>query len=269
MRASPRIPFFDAHAHLADEQFRNELEEVCLAAAAVGVEAVACCGSGLADWADVELLLARELPIEVIPCFGLHPWYAAQAGEPEQWMDKLEAVLRRWPNAPVGEIGLDCWKQPVDRVAQERAFRMQWELAAKLDRPVIVHCVRAWGWLMEMLESLPPVERFLLHAYSGSAELVAPLMARGAWFSVAGNVLRESHTRQQDTVRGVPRERLLVETDAPDILPPRRFCRDAERNEPANLPAILGGIAALRGELPDELAAIVYQNSRRFFGLIE
>ncbi len=258
------IPFFDAHVHLADSQFATDVESVCQAAATAGVRALACSGTAPADWADVEALAARDLPLEVIPCFGLHPWSIAEAGP--DWLEKLEAVLRRWPDAPVGEIGLDCWKEPVDRAAQQQAFCQQWTLAAKLDRPVIVHCVQAWGWLMEVLETLPPLERFMLHAYSGSTELIAPLAAHGAWFSVAGNVLRESHTRQQETLRHIPRERLLVETDAPDIVPPRRFCRDGKRNEPANVPAILTGIAAFCDESPEELAEQVYQNSLQFFG---
>jgi TatD DNase family protein len=259
-------PYFDVHAHLADETFSADLEECLRVASSCGVMAVACCASGDADWADVEALARREWPLTIVPCFGLHPWAVAQAQE--NWLDKLEAVLRRWPDAPVGEIGLDRWKEPVDRGAQECAFRAQWTLAATLGRVAVIHCVQAWGWLEEVLDDLPPLERFVLHAYGGPAEMVESLARRGAWFSFAGNVLRETHLRAQTALQAVPQDRLLVETDAPDIAPPRRFCRVASRSEPANIPAVLAGMAAVRGEDPGALAKQVYKNSCRVFPVI-
>lgn len=263
MIALGRIPCFDAHAHLADARLSGVLDEVLSAAAACGVTHVACCGTSPADWPTVEEIARLSWPVRVIPCFGLHPWFVAEAGE--NWLGELEAVLRRWPEAPVGEIGLDCWKEPVDRDAQERAFRAQWALAARLGRPAIVHCLRTWGWLEEVLDSLIRLDRFMLHGFGGPAELVASLTARGAWFSFAGSVLASGRTRQQAALRAVPGDRLLVESDAPDMAPPAEFCRVADQSEPANTPAVLAAIAALRGDSPADFAASVYQNSLRFF----
>lgn len=173
----------------------------------------------------------------------------------------------------VGEIGLDRWIEPRDESAQESAFRAQLELARRLNRPVMIHCLKAWDWLMRLLrEEPPPAAGLLLHAFGGPLECIKPLTDRGAYFSFAGDVLNERKVQKRSALLRIPPERLLLETDAPDMIPPEPFrvsaLGGAHRkllNEPANLAPILRGVAGLLGEAPEALAVRVFENSRRFF----
>jgi TatD DNase family protein len=138
----------------------------------------------------------------------------------------------------------------------------------------MVHCLRAWGWLMDVLNKEPvPEAGFLIHACGCSPEMLAPLAAKGAYFSYGGGVLHPRKIHQRESLVLVPPDRLLIETDAPDILPPashRPFslfdAQGKEHNVPANLRAILSGIAELRHESEENMAAQLHQNFLRFFG---
>lgn len=260
---------FDSHVHLQDEPLASELEAVLQQAAAVGARLFVCNGTGEHDWPRVTALAKQHR--QIIPCVGLHPWHAARRSP--GWFERLEACLDGQP-AGIGEIGLDRWIEPRDEPAQEEVFRRQLELARRRRLPVTIHCVRAWGWLLEVLRSEPPLAGGLLfHAFGGSPELVKLLADMGAYFSFAGNTLDERKQVRRETLPLIPPDRLLLETDAPDLSPPELFrpfsMRDARgksRNHPANLGAILEGIAALLGEDPQDLADRVWENSRRFFG---
>lgn len=265
------FPLIDSHDHVQDACFDADRAAVIRRAATAGVRYMVCNGTREADWPAV-LALARDYP-EVVPCFGLHPWYVSARSR--DWLAVLEDYLRRVPSG-VGEIGLDRWLADRDEKAQEEVFREQLGLARRYDRPVMVHCLRAWGWFMDVMGDEAPLPAgMVFHAYSGSAELVAPLAERGAYFSFSGTVLETRHTRQRAAFCAVPRDRLLIESDAPFMPPPAEFRRPdlkvldgTVRNEPAVLPAILGGIARLRGEPESALAAAVWENGRRFLDII-
>jgi TatD DNase family protein len=186
----------------------------------------------------------------------------------------LREWLERFPHAGVGEIGLDRWKPGLDFAPQPDLFRRQLELAAELDRPVSIHCLRAWGMLFELLRDGPrPARGFLLHSYGGPLEMVAPLTELGAYFSLPGAFARERKTRQRAVFQAVPAERLLIETDAPDQMPPaalvRHPCTDPatgrKLNHPANLGAVYEFAAELREQPLSRLAAQVEANFHRLF----
>jgi TatD DNase family protein len=270
MRSS-RPPLIDCHLHLQDPCLLGDLDAVLSRARAVGVRYFVANGSEEGDWDEV-LAIARRHP-GVIPCFGLHPWYVG--GRSARWLEELERRLRTLPSG-VGEIGLDRWKRGLDERAQEEVFRAQLSLARSLRRPVMVHCLDAWGWLLGILHSQPPPEEGLLvHAFGGASDLIRPLADLGAYFSFAGDTLDERRTRKRASFREVPLDRLLVETDAPDILPPPQYRpfplrddRGKEKTDPSALGAILRGLAHLRGETEERLAEAVLENARRLLGAI-
>ncbi len=260
----------DAHVHLQDPRFESDRESVVARARDAGVTGMVCNGTRESDWPLVRELAARH-PGVVVPCFGLHPWYAGDRSQ--GWEERLREALGSVASG-VGEIGLDRWVEPRDEPAQELVFRRQLEIARELNRPVMVHCLRAWGWLLEVLGDTPPLPRgMLLHAYGGSVELIDELAGRGAYFSFGGDTLREGKHRKRQALLAVPIERLLVETDAPDLPPPHRYAPHARpdgagapRNEPANLPRIIDGLAEVRGMTMEDLAAVTTENARRFLG---
>ncbi|NCO33286.1 MAG: TatD family hydrolase [Armatimonadetes bacterium] len=234
----------DCHVHLQEEVMEPVLDEVLLRARQGGVRRFVCHGTHEGDWERV-LQLSRD-SADIVPCFGLHPWYVNDRSD--RWLSRLEVCLDAVPSA-IGEIGLDSWVEDRDEAAQEEVFRAQLHLAIQRGLPVMVHCVRAWGWLMDVLrEVTTPAAGVLLHAYSGPADLVEPLTEMGAYFSFGGTVLKPGNTRLRAALLTVPPDRLLVEIDAPALLPPethRPFSfQDAEgsvMHEPAALPVVQHG----------------------------
>lgn len=260
-----QMRLIDCHLHLQDPALRAALPRLLAEAADAGIQRFICNGTTEADW-PVVIQIAQAYP-GVVPCFGLHPWFIA--GRSADWLVVLQRLLEAHPAAAVGEIGLDRWIEPRNEPDQEAVFRGQLDLARRLHRPVMIHCLRAWGWLMDVLRSEAPLPAgMLIHAYGGPAELIAPLAKMNAWFSFAGNVFEPRRQKAREALLAVPLDRLLIETDAPDMLPPPEYRPHplGPHNHPANLRAILGGIAALRGLDEAALAEIIWGNAHRLLG---
>jgi TatD DNase family protein len=258
----PMAPLFDTHCHLQDARFAMDLEAVLERARVVGVTHLACCGSAEHDWARV-LELARE-HTSILPMLGLHPWYVGEA-RPE-WAASLAGLLRT-NRAGVGEVGLDFALEDTNRELQEAVLRTQLRLARELDRPLSLHCRRAWERLLLLLrEEGLPAAGAVIHAYSGSPETARELQALGAHIAFGCSLANPANHRGAKAVRAVAEDRLLLETDAPDI-PPRHLpdWGEGRPNEPANLPLVLEAAARLRGDDPERLGEAVHANACRVF----
>jgi TatD DNase family protein len=211
----------DAHCHY---QFAEVPYAAVEQARADGVGQAMINGSAPSDWEDVAALGRRDPRNRM--SFGLHPWDIPTA--PEGWAETLRATLIAHPTAGVGEMGLDRWVKDHDPVAQEVAFRTQLALAVELDRALTIHCVKAIGPLMDILRATAlPRHGFLLHSWNGPVELVPELAKLGAYFSFSAHHLipRKADLRIQFAA-AIPRERILVETDAtqlPLVVPTKRI----------------------------------------------
>ena len=275
----------DAHNHLQDEWLAPHLGAIADDLRTAGIGVMVVNGTSESDWPRVAQL-ARRFPW-ARPSFGLHPWDCGNAGP--GWREALIRTLDADPMAAVGEIGIDRWildrARPDDPrltglrraplAEQEEAFRWQLELAAERDRPVTIHCIDAWGRLLELLrETKRPARGFLLHAYAGSVELAREFAALGAYFSFNGAFLAERHAARRSVFAQLPRDRLLIETDAPAMpLPPERErfslppAQNGDRiNHPANLSAAYAGLAEALGTPETELQATMAGNFARWFG---
>lgn len=260
--------FFDAHCHLQDARLTPHLDAVMMRASQVGVTGFMCCGSSEADWTLLPKLAGRFPGIQL--SFGLHPWYTGERSA--GWLDILRRQLSDTPSA-VGEIGLDRALDPATFAEQEEVFLAQIHLADELKRPVSIHCRRAWGRLMELLDVKGwPAGGFVLHSYSGSTELIAPLVRRGAFFSFSGAITFEHNRRGREAAAAVPLDRLLIETDAPDLMPAlppdAPILRESDGNplsEPAFLVRVLETLADLRSAGRDTIATATYGNARTLF----
>jgi TatD DNase family protein len=263
------VNFYDAHNHLQDDRFTGRQGELLAACDAAGVRRMVVNGACESDWPQV-LALARQNKI-VLPSFGYHPWYLGE--RTPDWQGNLGKFLDEVPGA-VGEIGLDRWKPDLAYDGQEEAFLTQLGIAAKRNLPVSIHCLQAWGRMLELLQQNPrPQCGFVLHSFGGPMEMI-PVFARlGAYFSFPGYFLQERKLRQRETFKHVPADRLLIETDAPDqhlpegkILHPLAGSDGKPLNHPANLPAVYGGLAEFLGEKVEALGARVEENFQRVFG---
>ncbi|MBT8043015.1 MAG: TatD family hydrolase, partial [Pontiella sp.] len=201
-----------------------------------------------------------------------------------EWLAALEKLLLQYPQAGVGEIGIAHAVEERDDADQEAVFLAQLEIAQRLDRPVSIHCRRAWGRLVELLDGFGELPRgMLIHCFGGSAETATELVARGGVISFSGSITRPNNKKAAAAIRAVPADRILIETDAPDILP--HNCRaemvedlsakagraepvpalQNQLNEPANLKLVLQKAAELRGVDEGDLAALTFQNTEHFF----
>jgi TatD DNase family protein len=264
------MKLFDAHNHLQDERLRPWIADILDVMPRDGIQSAVVNGSSEEDWEDVARL-AREHPW-IKPSFGLHPWYVKERSA--RWQDALLRHVDEFPAAAVGEIGLDRWIQDPDMPAQEEVFRWQLDIAASQDRPATIHCLKAWGMLEEILRSTTrPRRGFLLHSYGGPAEMVPQFAALGAYFSLSPYFTHERKSRQAQTFATVPIDRLLAETDAPDMWPPDELnehpLHDPEGkplNHPRNLQLSYRKLAEIRGMPVEELALQLEENFRRLFG---
>lgn len=277
------IAYYDAHCHLQDEWLDPYRDEVFAELERIGIQCAVVNGTSRADWDSVTVLAAQHPWIR--PAFGIHPWWSADATPAD--LEQLEAFLRKYPNASVGEIGLDRWildsardsdltlprssAAPLEK--QRVLFREQLALAARLNRPATIHCLQAFGALLEELRSapmLPPA--LLLHAYGGPAEMVPAFLKLGAYFSFNPYFLRPHREATRRLFATLPADRILVETDAPAMSPPSEHIEytlpPSPEGKPVNHPAHIAlayrGLASLRQTTVESLAIQVAENFRKF-----
>jgi TatD DNase family protein len=258
------IPLYDAHNHLQDERLAARLEQIVPELPALGIKGCVVNGTCEKDWPQVEAL-AKRFPW-IVPGFGLHPWFAKERSQ--AWFDHLRRLLDSNPRACVGEIGLDRWMRDPDIEDQEKVFVAQLELAAERNVAASVHCLKAWGHLEELLETHSrPARGFLLHSYGGSKEMAASFAKLGVYFSISAYFAHERKSAQREIFKTIPIDRLLVETDAPDMLPPPELiaCDSGEANDPRNLPRIYDFAAKLFRKPLDEFASRVETNFKSLF----
>jgi TatD DNase family protein len=245
----------DTHAHL--DACAEPAEELLARAREAGVDRVVAIGSGLASCGETLAIAARETG--VFAALGVHPHQAAD--DDAERLDELRELLADPRAVAVGEIGLDFYRDYAPRERQREAFERQLELAAELDKPVVVHTRSADEETAAALEAFRgPV---VLHCFSSPA-LLPVALERGYYVSFAGNVTYPKAEELRDAARRVPADRLLVETDSPYLSPqPRR----GRPNEPANVVHTVTALAEARGEDVEATAAQLDANAAAAFGL--
>jgi TatD DNase family protein len=258
------MTFTDAHNHLHDRRL-GDSEPAIRKMREAGIVRCVVNATSEDDWQAVKQLGQRH-PDLILPAYGIHPWKAheAKAG----WDDRLRELLEQEPRASIGECGLDRWVDNPRVEAQNTVFETQLRIAHELDRPVSIHCLKAWQPLFDSFERVPPPRRMVLHSFNGSSEIARRLLPTGAFFSFSGYFLTPRKSKLLETYRELPVDRLLLETDAPDMLPP-----DAQIlhplpdriNHPANLPAIAEGLSSALGMSMENLVVQVSANFRRCF----
>lgn len=256
----------DAHNHLQDPRL-GDSAPVIAAMRAAGVARCVVNATREGDWLAVEKL-ALAHPDFAIPAFGIHPWQAHTAED--GWQERLIGMLARHPQSSIGECGLDQWVSSPPMEMQRPVFRDQLRIARELDRPLTIHCLKAWGALFEAFAEAPPPSRFLMHSFGGSIETARRLVPLGAYFSFSGHFLHERKSAALEMFRQLPRDRILLETDAPDMRPPDEYVTHPlpeKLNHPANLPAIGRGLAAALAMPPANLAELTRNNAARCFRL--
>ncbi len=278
------VHYYDAHNHLQDEGFIPHLDSLFTELHTSDVAGMVVNGTAENDWPAVTVLADRARWI--IPSYGLHPWDCGNRSP--DWYSLLRQYILAKPNAAIGEIGIDNWILEKARPDDPRllglrrasldeqceVFEQQLALACEFKRPLSIHCLAAWDVLLRILRAAKLPERgFLLHAYGGPADRVASFADLGAYFSFNGSFLDPRRKRLHEAYRRVPIERLLMETDAPAMIPPEPWRRQelpnigtgTSLNHPGNIVSIYEGYSATFGITMDLLTRRCGENFARLF----
>jgi len=257
---------FDTHCHLQDERISARVGGIVARANRAGVTRMLCCGSSAADWDAVARIGAAYAESGAVCAYGVHPFYA-ESVDPggSDWTENLSERLAGDPSAAVGEIGLDRVVSPRDDGKQAEVFIRQLKIAERYRRPVSIHCRKAFGAMLSILKDIGGLKfGGAVHSYSGPPELVDELAESGCYISFSGSILIPTGKRAIASLKKVPRDRLLIETDSPDLLPRGA---SGQFNEPANLLLILNKVAEVLEESPQEIAELTHINGCKLFGV--
>ena len=245
-QSTPHFELFDAHCHLQlDPLYPHAARAVELARSKYGVQGMSVCGTSPVgdDWQRI-VQLHEQFPRDVVPSFGLHPWWIHRYNQhissendhvetskqqvavtqPMSWMDQLEELLQRFPSAGVGECGLDkAVKKDVTLDEQESILIAHIQLATKYQRALTVHCVSGcWDQLLAILKRhkkyLP--RSIILHSCNTLPVPLVPVFTTQGevYFSIAANRAGPGASKLVALLAAIPRDRLLIETDSPDQL---------------------------------------------------
>jgi TatD DNase family protein len=253
--------FVDSHAHLADPAFGADVDETIDRARATGAAAVVCIGES-PETADRAREIARRHPGFLWHTAGVHP-HDAERFDAGRDMPRLREHLASGAVA-VGECGLDYFYDNAPREAQRRVFEAQIALAAEARRPIVVHTRQAEDDTTALVAAAAQAGvRGVLHCFTGTIALAEHAVASGWFVSFSGIVTFKKWT-DEDLLRAVPDDRLLVESDAPYLAPvPHR----GKRNEPAYVSLTLARVAAARDVTAEALGSHTVRNAALLFDL--
>ena len=228
------MKYIDAHCHvLNDAQMR--------VAVAHGVDGFIVNATDTSNWASVIEIAQHS---NVYGAIGVHPWHIGEISN--GWDMALVDMLMAHPDLMVGEIGLDKNRPDLER--QIAVFTRQLQIAHDMKRVAHIHCVGAWGKVMDILRTndLPPA--IVFHAFSGAVDLVPELVKTGACFSFGMEIYDEKYVRARKAVIAVPESRILVESDTAS---------------PDTIPNTVAEIVKLREMGVEQMAEIIYNNTTR------
>lgn len=258
----------DIGANLTSKSFRHDLPSVIERAVAAGVHSLIVTGTSLAVSRAAVDLAEQPAGAALFATAGVHPHHAVEATA--DWLAELRALAGRGRVVALGECGLDFNRNFSPEADQLRCFRAQLELAAELRLPVFLHERDAHDAFLGILrQHRMHLAGAVVHCFTGTRAQLDAYLSLDLHIGITGWVCDDRRGRDLfDLMPAIPHDRLMIETDAPYLLPRNMpsLPRD-RRNEPAFLPYVLKAVAAARGEDPAVTAAATTATARAFFGL--
>ena len=257
----------DIGCNLTHDSFDADRDEVIARAVEAGVVQMVVTGAS-EDGSEQALELARARPGLLYATAGLHPHHASR------WNDDTERQMRELATrdevVAVGEAGLDYFRDFSPRPDQARAFEAQMQIAMDNGKPMFLHLRDAHEDFHPMLKAARDrLADVVVHCFTGSRDELHAYLDLDCHIGITGWICDERRgVHMKEFLADIPRDRLMIETDAPYLKPRNLRPRvKSHRNEPRFLPWILGTLAACRDEHPEELAAATTANARGFFRL--
>jgi len=261
------IDLIDIGANIAHDSFDEDRADMMQRAADAGVSRIVVTGSSDTSNARAALL-AEQSPGVLYSTAGVHPHHASDYTDESDSL--IRSLIQKNAVVAVGECGLDYFRNFSPREAQLAAFRRQLEIAKESGLPVFLHQRDAHDDFVELLEPvMPDLSRAVAHCFTGEGESLREYIAMGLYIGITGWICDERRGKHlHDIVSIIPDDKILIETDAPYLLP--RTLRPkpkSRRNEPMYLPEVARVVAEARGQTEEHVARITTANAERFFGL--
>ncbi|PHR66266.1 TatD family hydrolase [Pseudidiomarina marina] len=255
--------WFDSGVNLTNGKLFRDVDAVLERAAAAGVEKLLVIGTNLQESADA-VALCNRYPDRLVATVGIHPHDAADAAP--DFVAQLKDLAKHPSVVAIGECGLDFNRNYSPQATQLKVFEAQLALAAELQLPVYLHERDAHQQQCDLLARYQRnIPRMLAHCFTGGKKELARYLDLGCYIGITGWLCDERRGLElQQAVLDIPADRLLLETDAPFLVPRTIRPRPAQ-NEPCFLPEIGKFLAQLRQQEVREIAAQTWQNSLRFF----
>ena len=251
--------FLDSHAHYDAKRFREDQGQVLAKMQPAGVGCIINVGCDLDS--SLRSIALSEAYDFIYAAVGSHPDDAAHVDE--ALINQYRELAQKPKVVAIGEIGLDYYYEDVPRTQQQKAFRMQMELAGELNMPVIVHQRDAYEDALRIVDEFPEV-RGVFHCFSGSVEYARELVKRGWYLGFTGVITFKNARKVVEVAQWAPLNRLLLETDCPYMAPePFR----GQRSDSTMLCKMAEKIAQLRGLSVEEIAKCTRENAMKLFGL--
>ena len=255
------MQLFDTHAHIGLIH-EDPIEQLIVAQEAkqAGVTRILSIANNLRDFQQVydNLRTADHVYYAV----GVSPSEVVNPGD--DWEARIEEGARRERVVAIGETGLDYYRKFGSRDAQIELFIRQLDIAHHLDMPVVIHNREAGADVLEILKDRLPRKGGVLHCYSEGWDYAKRALEINLYISFAGNVTYRNARNLHETAKNMPLERLLIETEAPFMVP---SAQRGKRNRPSFLGETAAFLAELRGITPEAFAEAAYANSNKLFGL--
>ncbi|MGH8149148.1 MAG: TatD family hydrolase [Steroidobacteraceae bacterium] len=261
------MQLIDIGVNLTHDSFDSDRAEVIARAAAAHVDQMIVTGASVASSRQA-IALARSHPTRLFATAGIHPHHATELDS--ERAAELESLVAEPEVVAIGECGLDYYRDYSPRDAQRRAFERQLGLAARAGKPVFLHQRDAHADFIAILrEHRRAITAGVAHCFTGTREQLAEYLELGLAVGLTGWICDERRGRHLiPLMREIPAEQLMVETDAPYLLPRDLAVKPgARRNEPMYLPHVVRAIASARGEPAEELADSVTLATRALFRL--
>jgi TatD DNase family protein len=255
------MQYFDTHAHIGlidDDPIKQLL--ITQEARQVGVARILSICNSLHDFVKIYDNL-KSAP-NVYHAVGVSPSEVQNPGKDWLNMVKQSAGLPRV--VAIGETGLDYYHKFGDKKTQIELFIQQLDLASRLDLPVIIHNRDAGRDVLDILRDRLPPKGGVLHCYSENADYAKRALKLNLYFSFAGNLTYRNARNLHETVAVVPLERILIESESPFMVPSEHR---GKRNMPKYLPLTAQRLAQMLDRDEEEAAAVLWENSNKFFGL--
>jgi TatD DNase family protein len=257
---SSKLGLIDSHAHIYYKDYSGDFDEMLQRADEAGVAAIIVVGTDIeSSRQSVEL---AERYRQIYAAVGIHPHDASRVTEKCYQVIREMAVSSEKVIA-VGEIGLDFYRDRSPREEQEIVFRRFLQLAAEIDKSVIIHDRDAHQRILAILREEKKCKG-VLHCFSGDAEMAKEVVDMGYYISIPGTITYQNNETQRQVVRATTIDRLLLETDCPYLSPvPHR----GKRNEPAYVTYAAEQVAVLKGLAVEDVARITTKNVCDLFGI--